>query len=174
MTTRLRILPLSLLLFGASHAMADDTAPSDGSGVAEGSAADSPEGAATDAPAEHVIAHVGVDEVSDGLHSGELLAVDVNTGNTRARLGWIPGAILLSDAEFAAEELAGVETSKGLVFYCYNQSCLASDRAATVALERGYTDVAVLQPGIQGWISAGNSTEGQQPPEPPPVAPPAH
>lgn len=67
-------------------------------------------------------------------------------------------AILLSSSSsFELKELPADKASS-LVFYCSNERCSASKKAAKVASENGYTDVAVLPAGIAGWVSAGLKT----------------
>jgi len=94
-----------------------------------------------------------------GLADGTMRAVDVNTARTRASNGVIPGAILVDDAEAAPDALGEISADQTYVFYCYNPSCLASDRAATLTAERGVARVAILPAGIRGWVSAGHDVE---------------
>jgi rhodanese-related sulfurtransferase len=85
--------------------------------------------------------------------------VDANGKETRAKQGVIPGAVLLtSSSQYAVEELPKEKDAK-LVFYCANEKCSASHKAAKRALENGYTDVAVLPEGIAGWKQAGQPTQ---------------
>ncbi|HWO23712.1 MAG TPA: rhodanese-like domain-containing protein [Kofleriaceae bacterium] len=101
---------------------------------------------------------ISVDELAARLARGECRAVDANTDATRRRLGVIPGAVLLSDYEtFLWSELPA-DKSKGLVFYCANEHCGASDEAAARAITAGYTDVKLLPAGITGWAKAGQQT----------------
>jgi len=84
--------------------------------------------------------------------------VDANGEKTRAEKGVIPGAVLLtSSSQYAVTELPKAKDSK-LVFYCANEKCSASKQAAMRAMENGYTDVAVLPVGINGWKDAGQPT----------------
>ena len=87
-------------------------------------------------------------------------AVDVNGSETRAKYGIIPSAVLLSSSSRydAVKELAGSK-SDTFVFYCSNERCSASKKAAKRAMKAGYTDVHVLPAGIAGWAKAGQSTE---------------
>lgn len=83
--------------------------------------------------------------------------VDVNTDGTREKYGVISGAVLLSSSStFALKELPANKASK-LVFYCSNDLCTASDAAAKRAIENGYSDVAVLSTGVQGWLKSGQA-----------------
>ncbi len=101
---------------------------------------------------------VTVDELDTMLAKNECQPVDANGQGTRAKMGVIPGAVLLSDSEtFKASELPA-DKSKALVFYCANTSCGASHGAAGKAITAGYTNVKVLPAGIAGWKDAGKKT----------------
>jgi rhodanese-related sulfurtransferase len=114
--------------------------------------------AAPAARSARAISALSVDELESELRRGECRAVDANGDATRKRLGVIPGAVLLSDYEtFLPSELPA-DKSKGLVFYCANESCGASEEAAARAITAGYLDVKVLPAGIAGWAKAGKQT----------------
>jgi len=114
--------------------------------------------AAPGAKAARAIPALSVDELDARLRRGECRAVDANGDVARKRLGVIPGAVLLSDYEtFLPGELPA-DRSKGLVFYCANEHCGASEEAAARAITAGYTDVKVLPAGIAGWARAGKQT----------------
>ena len=92
-----------------------------------------------------------------------LAIFDVNQAEVRKKDGIIPGAKLLSSSSrfSVAKELPAEKDAK-LVFYCANTKCTASHTAAKRAVKSGYTDVAVLSDGIQGWAKAGQEvTKGQ-------------
>ena len=132
---------------GCSRGSSDEAGP----GAKAGPGAEAAPGAAP-APA---IATLSVDELEARLARGECRAVDANGAATRKRHGVIPGAVLLSDYEtFLPRELPA-DRSKGLVFYCANEHCGASEEAAARAVTAGYRDVKVLPAGILGWASAG-------------------
>lgn len=102
---------------------------------------------------------ISIDDLDKKLASGECRAVDANGNATRKKLGVIPGAVLLSDSDtFNAGELPP-DKAKGLVFYCTNQQCGASDEAAVKAIAAGYTNVKVLPDGIAGWKNAGKKID---------------
>jgi rhodanese-related sulfurtransferase len=104
------------------------------------------------------IPSLSVDELEARLARGECRPVDANGDATRRRLGVIPGAVLLSDYEtFLTSELPA-DKARGLVFYCANEHCGASEEAAARAVAAGYTDVKVLPAGIAGWAKAGKRT----------------
>src|SRR5437588_203107 len=73
----------------------------------------------TPAPkADIKIPDVSVDDLDRMLAANEATPVDCNGPNTRKRVGYVPGAILVSDeGTYAATELPGDKTKK-LVFYC--------------------------------------------------------
>lgn len=101
---------------------------------------------------------VGVDAVATMLSSNNCQPVDANSQQTRQEKGTLPGAILLSSSsDYAATELPA-EKDKNLVFYCANERCGASHKAAARAAEQGYTNVYVMNAGIAGWIDAGKET----------------
>jgi rhodanese-related sulfurtransferase len=100
-------------------------------------------------------AAASIDDVDRGLASGRLVAVDANSDITRAHMGTLPGAVLLSDyASYPASELPA-EKARALVFYCANEECTASHEAAARAIALGYADVEVMPDGIAGWVRAG-------------------
>lgn len=102
---------------------------------------------------------ISVDELEARLARGDCRAVDANGDATRRRLGVIPGAVLLSDYEtFIPPRELPADKSAGLVFYCANEHCGASEEAAARAITAGYTDVQVLPAGILGWKQAGKQT----------------
>jgi len=72
-------------------------------------------------------------------------------------MGTVPNAVLLtSSSEYQMSELP----AEGLlVFYCGSTQCTASDNAATRAREAG-REVAVMRPGIRGWVDAGKPVAG--------------
>jgi rhodanese-related sulfurtransferase len=82
--------------------------------------------------------------------------VDANDPEARAKLGFIPDAILLTSFNQydANKELPAAKDSK-LVFYCANTMCQSSHAAAERALEAGYVDVSVMSEGLAGWKKAG-------------------
>jgi len=110
-------------------------------------------------------------ETSDGLRSvtvgdlaalrttGKVVVLDANGPETRSRYGVIPGAVLLThyDDYDVGRELP-TDRGRTLVFYCANERCMASHKAAQRAIDAGFTDVSVLPAGIMGWKNAGQPT----------------
>lgn len=115
--------------------------------------------AALAAAAAKVDDHVSIADLTDWVAHGACKPVDANGDGTRAHMGVIPGAILLSDyRQYAVSELPPNKTTR-LVFYCANEQCGASHAAAERAVIAGYTDVHVFKGGIAGWKNAGNPTK---------------
>jgi rhodanese-related sulfurtransferase len=102
------------------------------------------------------VSTVSIDELDRMLASHECLAVDANGNDTRKKLGVIPGAVLLTNAD-SLDQLPADRT-RNLVFYCTNTACGASHYAAEKAIAAGYTHVNVLPDGIAGWVKAGKKT----------------
>lgn len=102
---------------------------------------------------------VTVDELDAMLANNECLAVDANGNRTRQKLGVIPGAVLLTDADTFLPSDLPADKSKPLVFYCANTACSASDEAAVQARTAGWKNVKVLPDGIAGWVKAGKKTQ---------------
>lgn len=86
-------------------------------------------------------------------------AVDANSLEFRAKNGVIPGAIQLtsSAAYDPAKELPQAKDTK-LFFYCAGEKCSSSHKAASRAIEAGYTNVMVMPEGMTGWKKAGQKT----------------
>ena len=84
---------------------------------------------------------------------------DANNDDTRKKDGAIPGAKLLSSFdEYNVSKELPASKDASLVFYCANTHCMASHAAAERAVDAGYTHVAVMADGIQGWKKAGQKT----------------
>lgn len=111
-------------------------------------------GSATDAS----MATISVGDAAAAINAGQAQAVDANNDDTREEWGTLPGAVLLSSYDdFERGELPeSMETP--LIFYCFNISCSAAPQAALRAMEMGFSDVRVMEAGIQGW----RSVQGQQ------------
>ena len=81
-----------------------------------------------------------------------------NNHKDRFEKSHIPGAKWVKfDAVSQADLPADKEAA--LVFYCANEQCGASHKAAARAVVAGYTDVKVLPAGIAGWKKAGKPTQ---------------
>jgi rhodanese-related sulfurtransferase len=126
---------------------------------------DCPEGCADPQSCEHhanaqagAIKKVSVPQAAELASAKKATLVDVNGAETRAKLGVVPGAVLLSGTEFDAKELPA-DKQQPLVFYCASLQCGASHKAAERAVATGWTDVAVMPEGIKGWVDAGQPTQ---------------
>lgn len=88
--------------------------------------------------------------------SAPIAVFDANGEDTRKKEGTVPGAVLLTDldGEKLVKALPKDKNTK-LVFYCANEMCTASHKAAKAAAKAGYPDVAVMTDGIAGWKKAG-------------------
>jgi rhodanese-related sulfurtransferase len=107
-------------------------------------------------PANDARRTVTVGELSALRTAGKAVIVDANSAETRQKYGVIPGAVLLTHyADYDATRELPSDRSAKLVFYCANEKCMASHKAADRAVDAGYTDVSVLQAGIMGWKNAG-------------------
>ena len=122
-----------------------------------GARADDPR--AVEAAAEKV-ATVGVDELDAMVTAHQCATFDANSKATRERQGVIPGSTLLADHDGYPLSILPADKAETLVFYCANEQCGASHKAAARAVIAGYTDVKVLPAGIAGWKSAGKPTQG--------------
>ena len=105
------------------------------------------------------IQKLNVQELAQLREQKKAVVLDANDGQTRQKMGIIPGAKLLTSAVKyePAKELPASKSDK-IVFYCASERCGASKQAAMRAIEAGYTDVAVLPQGIAGWKAAGQPT----------------
>jgi rhodanese-related sulfurtransferase len=96
--------------------------------------------------------------------SGNVQVLDIRDVRERKKLGWIPGSMHVPRGmlEFwvdpTSEYYTGkVDPQKRIVVYCAQggRSALAAD----VLREMGFPSVAHLEPGFNGWASAGLPVE---------------
>lgn len=110
---------------------------------------------------------VGVDDVANKLEAQKkdkkvaIAIFDANGKETRMSQGIIPTAVLLPSASEYDLAVLPKDKATPVVFYCANERCTASHTAAKRAAQSGYSDVAVLSPGIAGWVKAGKAVEKQ-------------
>ena len=71
--------------------------------------------------------------------------------------GHLPGARWVDPD--AIETALPADPEAPIVFYCANEQCLGSHRAAEHATERGHHHVFVMPAGIRGWERAGHRIE---------------
>jgi len=117
---------------------------------------DADEPKAADPHAE--FANLAAEEVETLLAKKGCVPVDANGAETREKYGIVPGAVLLSGADYEAKELPEDKATK-LVFYCGGEKCTAAPKAAKIAKKAGYSDVNVMRVGIRGWVEAGKKTD---------------
>lgn len=111
--------------------------------------------------AKTTVSNITVEELA-AIPGEKVAIIDANGPETRAKMGVIPNAVLLtSSSKFELSELPS-DKSKKLVFYCANTRCTAAPSAAEKAAAAGYTDVQVLSAGIMGWKEAGKATSKPQ------------
>ena len=100
------------------------------------------------------LAKVSVKEANTLKKQGKIIMVDANSDDTRANVGYVPGARLLTSYNKFKDSELKASKDDTLVFYCYNTSCSAAPRAAEVAMKRGYK-AKVMDAGVMGWKKAG-------------------
>ncbi len=71
----------------------------------------------------------------------------------------IPGATNIRYNAITVATLPAKQKDARMAFYCTNDSCGASTKAASAARDLGFTNVFVYKPGIRGWEAAGQKTE---------------
>jgi len=119
----------------------------------------SPATATEAAPADNTeaVPEISVADADKALQSGAF-AVDANSESTREKNGTVPNAIILTSSyKYELAQLPEDKT-KGLIFYCSNTNCTASDAAAERASTSGYENVHIMREGIKGWKDAGKAT----------------
>lgn len=153
---RLTFLPLVLALLGLGCGGQEDTAATEPA-AATLAAEEAPAAEAAPAP----IRELDVVAAAALFEAGTARPVDANHQETRDSMGTVPNAVLLtSSGEYAMTELPADGL---LVFYCGSTQCTASDNAATRARDAG-REVAVMRPGIRGWVDAGKPVAGRAAP----------
>ena len=111
------------------------------------------------ADAHDAFTNLSVEKVSALVASGDCVAVDANSADTRKEYGTLPKAVLLSNYRtFQTSELPA-DKAKKLVFYCGGEACMAAPKAAELAQAAGYQDVNVMRSGIRGWVEAGQKVD---------------
>lgn len=102
---------------------------------------------------------ISIDEVATRLETPArpMAVFDANSPDTYAE-HHVPGATWVDYDAVTAEQLPA-DHEMQLVFYCGNEQCEASHVAANMAWDLGYSNVAVMGAGIQGWIAAGKPVE---------------
>lgn len=115
---------------------------------------------AHDGPKNAALTEYTVEQVASLARERKVTPVDVNTAKTRAEKGVLPGAVLISSStQYDPAKELSVAKDQNLVFYCYSESCGASEQAARRAVQAGYARVGVMRSGIMGWKKAGQPTD---------------
>lgn len=96
----------------------------------------------------------------------ERLFVDARDADEFA-MGHIPGAVnipaeaLLTGLDLAVDAVPGLAKERPLVVYCSNLACPKSREVAEGLKEMGFTALAVMPEGLEGWKAADGPVEGQ-------------
>lgn len=117
-------------------------------------------GESTGAESTPAFAQISVDAVAAGITetaSPRLAVFDANSPETYAA-GHVPGATWV-DYDGVTAAVLPADPATPVVFYCANEHCSASHVAAEAAVGLGYTSVAVMGAGIEGWRAAGQPVE---------------
>jgi rhodanese-related sulfurtransferase len=116
------------------------------------------------AEAKGQIDNLTPEQVADEVKNGAVL-VDIRDGGEREQSGYIPGAVHASRGllEFHADPSSPyhkpeMDPGKRVILHCASGG--RSALAALTLREMGYTDVAHLDSGYNGWKEAGHPTEG--------------
>lgn len=152
-------LACSLAACGGSSASSDSAALDTTSGSESSEPSPSSEASAETHTTEVPFTIVSVDDVARHVdaHDGAIALFDANSRETYDT-HHVPGATWVHYDSVTADVLP-TDHAASLVFYCGNEECTASHTAAEAAAALGYTNVAVMGAGIQGWIDAGKPVE---------------
>lgn len=90
------------------------------------------------------------------VNTSNLLIID-SRKEVEYSKGHIQGAISLLDTEMTPEMLSqhATDESTPLLFYCNGERCLRSSRAATKALDWGYSKIYWFRGGWNEWTDKG-------------------
>jgi rhodanese-related sulfurtransferase len=120
------------------------------------------------ADAKRRIEELTVEQLRAEIDAGDVTVVDIRDIRERWTRGAIPGAISaprgMLEFWFDPESVyyrGGYEFDQRLVLHCASgqRSALAAD----VLQRLGYTNVAHLEPGFDGWADAGGAVEPVEP-----------
>ena len=103
--------------------------------------------------AEKSYALVDVDQLAAWIDSAKSKVFHAASAETYA-VGHIPSSVNVEYASLTPAQL-GEDKDARMTFYCANDACSASKKAATKALELGYTNIYVYKGGVEGWKSSG-------------------
>jgi rhodanese-related sulfurtransferase len=69
----------------------------------------------------------------------------------------IPGAMRVDPGRMRAAQKLKIPDGVEIVLYCSSKNEFASARVAEALEKRGFTEVWVLEGGLEGWIAAGHA-----------------
>jgi len=103
-------------------------------------------------------ADISHDSLKEAIAAGTVILIDVN-GTKSYEKGHIPGAIDFQAYKADLADALPADKDALVVAYCANKHCGAYQRAAKMAVDLGYTNVAHYSRGIEGWKEAGEAVE---------------
>ena len=116
------------------------------------------------AAARQEIQNLSIDELTDELHQGNIVLVDIREPEERSATGTIPGALHAARGmlEFYADPAspyhrAEFETDQRVVLYCASGG--RSALATKMLQQLGYANSAHLDGGFKAWSGAGLPVE---------------
>jgi len=101
---------------------------------------------------------IGVNEVATLINQKDAAFVYDANSQERYRQGHVPTARWVPYDSVTKQHLPPKQDAL-LIFYCYNEMCSASSTAAQQARTLGYSNVRVMEAGIEGWEKAKQRTE---------------
>lgn len=111
---------------------------------------------ATAMPCFSGTAQISADELNNRLSNKTGVTVVDVRGVYDFQKGHIPGAI---NAAYNTIDKAGLPKDSALVLYCGNDKCPLSHLAAKTLEGMGYTDLLVLEGGLEAWTAKGFALE---------------
>jgi len=109
------------------------------------------------------LAVIGPDEARAVLMNGKALFIDARDPDEFAA-GHIPGAMNISaDALMTGLEpvVTGLDKTKAMILYCGNLACSKSKDLAQGMKDLGFTNLAVMPEGMDGWRAVGGPVEAK-------------
>lgn len=123
------------------------------------------------AEAKAQIENLSVGQMAQEVADGNALIVDLREPEERAQHGMIPGALLAPRGmlEFWADPTssyhrAEFDPNRRVILHCAGGG--RSALAAVTLQQMGYTNVAHLEPGFNGWKAAGQPVDVDEPSTP--------
>lgn len=104
---------------------------------------------------------VQVEQLASWVKTSEARVYDAN-GRATFEAGHIPGAVHVDYAAIDVSQLP-TEADAKMVFYCKNEMCGASKKAAKQVASMGFKNVFVFKAGIDGWAKAGHTVAKVEP-----------